>query len=885
MGIVSDHLRDLIGVQVREHGLVVWFDPEGYYGALATDLELPNTTVARYDGSYFALRRGVDGLLNDERPPRLVVYVGGVSEGETGNALAELTAPGTVMAPGQNPPERNTRFSFVVKTALLRRSQAWTPEGAEEVAAQVEEGKIVSLEEAERVAEKGGTSGVLQVIFGTGLPHEIALALLGSTEHDKKVVAKKATADLQALLASAFAYEVNADATPATIRERLAGHLLRTEFVASIQGQGPLPSTLAGLKVAPEGPAREACVGLVRAWRDSYHLRESYAGWAEHVENELGVASLALDAHTLGECQTFVGLEALVQTALERELVASTGAVAEGRALVVWRLADFWSGWPERYPAVQARWRLISAALELLAMAQEIETGLKSFRGGAVTLLRHYTGSSIGEQDERRGEPLGERPWCLLDTHQRHLERRYHDFSFDAMHETLEKLIARARQHYMDVGDILAQRFVEELKAAKFKAPGVQRQRDVYSESVAPALRAGKTAYVLVDALRFEMARELVGSFGKEIEVTLAPALATLPTITEIGMASLMPRAPEGRVVAVGGGKLGLQVDGTVLKDRASRMAWLEEQVGAKVAIAWLEDILPKPKAALDTKLKAAELIVVTSDEIDDLCEGGNIRLARKVMDDVLVDLAKVVAKLRDYGCNRIIIVADHGYLFGDELESDMKIDPPGGHTDDLHRRVWVGSGGRADSAFLRMSLVDLGLSDSLEVAVPWGFAAFMVPGGARAYFHGGMSPQEIVVPVAVLTPAGAAAASAPPGINWDLTAGSKKISTQFFSVMIEGKFEGLFPAEPPRVRVEVQVKSTVISHVVAAAYGFIEATQEIELRLRGEGGGDVDPNHVTLMIDPAAAATGTTATVLLLDAVTGRTLKRLDGVAVTIAL
>jgi hypothetical protein len=557
---------------------------------------------------------------------------------------------------------------------------------------------------------------------------------------------------------------------------------------------------------------------------------------------------------------------------------------------VAWRLADFWSGWPERYPEVQARWRLISAALELLAMAKDIETGLKRFSGGAVALLRRYTGSNIGEQDERPGEPLGERagerPWCLLDTHQRHLERRYHDFSFNAQHETLEKLVARARQRYMGVGDILAQRFLEELKAAKFRMPGVQRQRDIYGESVAPALRLGKTAYVLVDALRFEMAREFVGSFGKEMEVALSPALATPPTITEIGMASLMPRAPEGRIVAVGGGKLGLQVDGMLLKDRASRMAWLEEQVGARVATAWLEDILPKPKAALDAKLKAAALIVVTSDEIDALCESGNIRQARRVMDDVLTELAKVAAKLRDYGCTKIVIAADHGYIFADELGSDMKIDPPNGRTDDLHRRVWIGSGGRADPAYLRTSLADLGLpSDGLEIAVPWGFAAFMVQGGARAYFHGGMSPQEIMVPVAVLTPAGAAAPSESPGMSWTLTPGSKRISTQFFSVMIQGQVEGLFPAEPPRVRVEVQIKGTVVSRAVAAAYGFIEATQEIELHVRGEDRREIDPNHVTLMIDPETAARGATAAVVLLDAVTGRILKRVDGVAVTIAL
>jgi len=878
MGIVSEYLRDLVAAQIQEHGLVVWFDPEGHYQEFTAGLRLPGVAVARYEGSFFALRHAISPLLDGERPGRLVIYVAGLTERETQGALVELTAPGMVMAPGQNPPEANTRFSYVVKMALLRRSQAWTPEGAEDMANQVDQGKIGSLEEADRVAEKGGTSGVLQVIFTTGLPQEIALAFLGSTEHDKRLVAKKATGDLQALLTSAFGYEAIDGAGPAELRERLAGHVLRTEFAASLQG--PLPTGLAQLKVATDGAAREGCAGLVRAWRDSYQLRESYARWAERVEGELALATTALDTRLLEACQTFVALEALVQTALERELVAGPGIpgdLARQQAIVAWRLHDFWSGWPERYPEVQARWRLISAALELLAMAQEIETGLKGVAGGVAALLRRYTGDG--------GD--GERPWCLLDTHQRHLERRYHDFTSEVSHESLENLIILARQRYMDVGDSLAARFVEELKAAKFRVAGVRRQRDIYGEAVAPALKTGKTAYVLVDALRYEMARELVEGLSKDLQVTLAPALATVPTITEIGMASLMPRAPEGQVVAIGGGKLGLQIGEAMLKDRASRMAWLKEQAGRKVAVTRLQDVLPKPRKPLDTELRAADLIVVTSDEIDALCEGDNIHLARKVMDDVLVDLAKVMAKLRDYGCVKIIIAADHGYLFGKELDSDMKIDPPGGQTDDLHRRVWVGSGGRADPAFLRASLADLGLSDGLEIAVPWGFAAFTVQGGARAYFHGGMSPQEMVVPVAVLTPVGVVAEQAAPGFAWDLRPGSKTISTQFYSVLVEGKVEGLFAGAPPRVRVEVQVKNDVVSQVVAAAYGLVEATQEIALRLRAtaEGAMEIEPDHVMLMIDPATASQASTATVLLLDAATGRTLRRLDGVAVTIAL
>ena len=47
MGIVTEALVQLIAKQVDDKGLVVWYDPEQAYGAVAAELQLPNTTVAR----------------------------------------------------------------------------------------------------------------------------------------------------------------------------------------------------------------------------------------------------------------------------------------------------------------------------------------------------------------------------------------------------------------------------------------------------------------------------------------------------------------------------------------------------------------------------------------------------------------------------------------------------------------------------------------------------------------------------------------------------------------------------------------------------------------------------------------------------------------------
>lgn len=112
-------------------------------------------------------------------------------------------------------------------------------------------------------------------------------------------------------------------------------------------------------------------------------------------------------------------------------------------------------------------------------------------------------------------------------------------------------------------------------------------------------------------------------------------------------------------------------------------------------------------------------------------------------MDGVLSHLRRGVRVLSDLDVETIILTADHGHLFADEIGEDMKIDAPGGQKEDLHRRVWVGVGGTSEPSYLRAPLSSLGIDSDLDLATPMTFACFKSKGGARAYFHGGLSSEE----------------------------------------------------------------------------------------------------------------------------------------------
>ncbi len=229
-----------------------------------------------------------------------------------------------------------------------------------------------------------------------------------------------------------------------------------------------------------------------------------------------------------------------------------------------------------------------------------------------------------------------------------------------------------------------------------------------------------------------------------------------------------------------------------------------------------------------------------------------------------------------------IVFTADHGHLFADELGNDMKIDAPGGDTKDLHRRVWVGSGGAFNSSYLRAKLADFGLNSHLEIAVPWNFACFKVPGGAEAYFHGGMSPQEMIIPVVTLTPKKNVVGTTSE-LAWNTLLGSQKISTRLCSVQITAKTVGLFELVPPRVRVEIRSGQHCISLPVSASYGLEEATGDIQLKRAENDPQAIEPNTIALVItEPSPKAM---VSLHVLDATSGVELARLDKIEMAIAI
>ena len=324
MGAVTESLVQLIAKQVDEKGLVVWYDPEHAYVEVAEELSLPNTSIARYDGSFLRLRKEIDHLLNDGQPPRLVIYVP-IERTETSNAVIELDCAGVIMQPRQQPPACNTRLSVVARNslkAILGEDQV------AEIERQVESGKL-SLADLNSLAEQGDVStGVLKLIFGSANPQEVALAFLHSDQHDEEVGKKEAQKELRQLLQLSFDIALPPADALAKWRAKLGRHVLLTELFADLKKQ--VPPSLSSVPVATTTGGIDACVRLARTWRNSRDVRDSYVAVANKVEHELGLGQLEPTVETLKENETFLCVETALLVHVERELFkAATPALLQ----------------------------------------------------------------------------------------------------------------------------------------------------------------------------------------------------------------------------------------------------------------------------------------------------------------------------------------------------------------------------------------------------------------------------------------------------------------------------------------------------------------------------------------------------------------------------
>lgn len=831
MDKLSDRIRSMIARQVKDRGIVIWYDPENAYARLVQDLNFPEISVLQYEDSFFRLRHVLEPYLEfvteEGKPkdgcgiaPNVVVYVP-MERAATSFALIEAETAGVVVEPGAESPDRNSRLRVQAESFF----SGVAPEKAAHLARQVEEG-LLTLEDLDRISEEVGsiTSGALKLVFGASSPIESIVEFASGPSKDAKISAKKALDELRSLVHSELGLDFGDTSSAKAARRTLRRMILLAEFTNAIPKAGR-PAALCTVAL-PEKPVQlDALNHLCDTWRNRVDFRDGYIEAATELEDAAGISQMALNPGDVVRVETFSHIEIMLIRTAQRCLLE--GKVEDALSVAEQRKYSFWS---RERPELLLRWSVLELAGRFMVEANRVYERIKKLDFSAEEMVRAYA--------------LFSEPWMMVDRLFRQWESRLLNLDpDDAEDDEFEKLEVGVRRQYAELSDKMNRAFVDRFKKNGFEIAGILPQARIYRDRVTPSLgKKKKTVFLMVDALRYEMAFELLEGMDNDFDVILEPALGSLPSITAVGMAALLPGAEKGIELDVRKGRLIVSLEGCPLKDRKSRIVNFEKKVSGGFMAVKLSDIL-RIGSKRKKEVKNADLIVVTSQEIDRLGEEGDDQAAtRRWMDDMLEQLRRSIRILAKLGVEHFIITADHGYLLAEQLDPGMLMDSPGGTVVELHPRVWIGKGGTDAGGYMRVSASQLEYSGDLEMAFPRGLSCFKVKGGVGGYFHGGISLQEMVIPVATLQTKASSGTGAASGIMVHLEFTKPAITNRFFSMVATLEVHGLFKTDKIRIRAAVISNKKEVGFCAMAAYGYEDGSREIEL-LRKE------PNSLTFML------------------------------------
>ena len=703
---------------LNERRVVVWYDAEKDFAAFAATVNAPNCEMLSAEASVLKTRRRADEvyrLMNESEDPAerdrcLLIYIPhrrGATEDEKMRDPFEVYA----MAGAAFGDTEDQRMESLARQAM--------PEKAEEITRLFREGRpdIALLDGLEKVQRWP----LLNEVFRTETTADIIALALCDTAKARQVDERPGCIEeLLRLFESAVGFKsASKGGKWKTLQPKAAGYVLFSEFLFDLPDGEP-----DAVNAVPRagGDAKPAIYAACERMRADSGLRENYTELAQKIGTDLRLSELMPKDFNPGERDTFPFEERrLLDQAIE---LVTAGDIVAAQRVIEGRRRSIWRQDPQRSPAWTALERAIAVLESSTQVSREV-AGKKNLAG----LVKAYT----------------EGGWSNLDRASRLFETALTACTDEA---SLAPVVELGRRHYREAATKLQDIFLAAVEAEGWPPDGASRQTSVFDDHVAPLLeRREKTAFFMVDSLRYEMGCDLANVFSGQGDIQVRYAAGVVPTVTITGMAALLPGA-DGmlRLVEKDGG-LVPALGTRLLKTSADRMKLLAETYGDRFFETTMDDLLGAPKKAA-AGLKNAELLVVRTQDPDSIGENLGSWRARKYLSEVVGDIASAVRWVVAQGFNRVVISSDHGHMMLPEIPpGDVVQSPPGGWLENKRRcRLGSGLSGTAGTVTLKAGHVGV-QGDLQEVCLPIGFRVFS---DGPSYFHGGLSLQEAVVPVII---------------------------------------------------------------------------------------------------------------------------------------
>ena len=251
---------------------------------------------------------------------------------------------------------------------------------------------------------------------------------------------------------------------------------------------------------------------------------------------------------------------------------------------------------------------------------------------------------------------------------------------------------------------------------------------------------------IISDAFRYEVAASLAEQLRRETQskVALRACAGIFPTVTKFGMAALLPHK-ELTVEERSSGGLQILADG-MSTEAGNRDKVLKTANRNSVALKYT-DIAPMKRAERSALVKGMDVVYIYHDKVDEASHTSD-SMVFPACDDAIEEIKNIVRIIRnEFSGTRVYITADHGFLYTySPLSEDAKVDKttPSEQDVEIDRRYLITRKGATPDYLLPVKFMD----DRYDAFAPRASVRIKKKGGGLNFVHGGISLQEMVVPI-----------------------------------------------------------------------------------------------------------------------------------------
>ena len=288
----------------------------------------------------------------------------------------------------------------------------------------------------------------------------------------------------------------------------------------------------------------------------------------------------------------------------------------------------------------------------------------------------------------------------------------------------------------------------QELTDDMMSDSGLKRQEDFYRNYLKAYEGKNRVIVIISDAFRYECAKELMEQLELDEKCTpkLECMISGLPSVTSVGMASLLPH----KDLQVDE-KLNVMVDGQTCGDLASRDKILKAQNENNVALSF-DEVASANKEKIRELLQKKNIVYIYHNQVD--ARGDKPASENEVFSacsEAIEEIHKLIKKLTSYiSAPKFFITADHGFLYKrDKLQEFDKVSYDREICTYSNKRFLLTTQ-KVNEPGMKSRM--MAYMNQLYVTTPIGADIFKVAGGGQNYVHGGSSLQEMLIPVIELT-------------------------------------------------------------------------------------------------------------------------------------